>query len=192
MKDKVCGVYLITNNLNGMSYVGQSKNCWDRWRIHKSPSTNKTYIDKTIKEFGKENFTFKIEKECLPEELDYYERETIKKYNTLYPNGYNRDTGGKKNNIRCQESIDIWLSSCEGKFHANSGSFKKGQIPWNKGKVSLFKGIPRTEEIKQKMRDAQKGIPKSKQKWITPQGEVREMNVSHATQWHPDWIKIEE
>lgn len=36
MKEKVCGIYKITNKINGMSYVGQSKNCMERWSQHKN------------------------------------------------------------------------------------------------------------------------------------------------------------
>lgn len=44
-KNKICGVYLITNNLNGMSYVGQSQNCMRRWNEHKNNSKNDLLID---------------------------------------------------------------------------------------------------------------------------------------------------
>ena len=75
---KICGVYKITNNINGMEYCGQSVNCIRRWCNHKTTSS-KRLIDLAIKEFGKENFTFQIYKECLPEELDHYEKDFIKK-----------------------------------------------------------------------------------------------------------------
>ena len=207
MKDKICGVYLITNNLNGMMYSGQSVNCIQRWRKHICNSEKKSFIDKVIKEFGKENFTFKIEKECLPEELDFYERETIEKYNTLYPNGYNLYTGGKKNFITSEESkeknriahigITAWNKDlkmspefCEklrisqkGKHKANSGSFKKGQTPWNKDKVT-------PEEVRRKLSEALKNKPKSR--WLTPSGEIKYMDKSNAGRHHPDWVLIEE
>lgn len=229
-KNKICGVYLITNNLNGMSYVGQSVDCVHRWRQHICNSEKKSFIDKVIKEFGKENFTFKIEKECIPEELDFYERETIEKYNTLYPNGYNLYTGGKKNFITSKESKeknkiahigrtawnkDLKMSPefCEklsisqkGKHKANSGSFKKGQTPWNKdkvtpesvrrkiseknkGRLSCNKGKTRPEEVGRKISEVLKNTPKSK--YLTSSGEIRYMDKSNAGRWHPDWVLIE-
>lgn len=174
-KNKICGVYLITNNLNNMSYVGQSINCWDRWCSHKSTFANKTPIDKAIKEFGKENFTFKIEKECLPEELDFYERETIKKYNTMWPNGYNKMTGGREGFDICEESRS-----------------KMGRI--RQGEKNPMYNHKHTEETRIKMSESHigKGIgPKPKYKWLTPEGEIREMCINSAKHHHPDWTMIE-
>lgn len=230
MKEKVCGIYLIINNINGMMYSGQSVDCMKRWLGHKTPSANRTPIDKAIKEFGVENFTFKIEKECLPEELDFYEQETIEKYNTLFPNGYNLYTGGKKNFVVSEDTKeknriahigitpwnkDLKMSSefCEklsisqkGKHKANSGSFKKGQTPWNKDKItpesvrrkiseknkgrpSCNKGKTRPEEVGRKISEVLKNTPKSK--YLTPNGEIKYMDKSNAGRWHPDWVLIE-
>ena len=164
---KVCGIYLITNNLNGMSYAGQSVNCMNRWNYHKSPSSNYTPIDKAINEFGKENFSFKIEKECLPEELDFYERETIKKYNTLWPNGYNRQIGGvtgyKHDNYTRQKMSDS----------------KKGD-----------KNSSKRLDVRQKISNTKKNTPKPK--WITPEGETIEMTANCVSHWHKDWIRLTE
>lgn len=141
MKEKVCGIYLITNNLNGMSYVGQSVNCYHRWSLHKVPSRNICPIDRIIKEYGKENFTFKIEIECSPEELDYYERETIKKYNTMYPNGYNKLTGGHGGFDICDDTRRILSEN-------------------RTGEKNSFYNHKHTEESKRKISESQKGIPK--------------------------------
>ena len=165
-KNKICGVYLITNNLNGMSYAGQSRHCKYRWLEHKKPSKNVAPIDKAINEYGAENFTFKIEKECLPEELDFYERETIKKYNTLWSNGYNKYTGGKSGFDMCEES-------------------KRKLSELEKGK----KKPPHSEDTKRKMSETKKNTPKPK--WLTPEGEIREMITTNAQRWHPDWVLIE-
>lgn len=52
-------IYKITNNLNGKIYVGMSKTNDDRrWREHLSDS--KYPIDKAIKKYGKENFTYEV------------------------------------------------------------------------------------------------------------------------------------
>ena len=51
---------------------------------------------------------------------------------------------------------------------ANKTSFKKGNKPWNKGKKGLQtawnKGIPRSEETKNKLREANLGRPSLKWK----------------------------
>ena len=205
MKEKICGVYKITNNLNGMSYIGQSIDCWDRWVIHKRPSTNRTPIDKTINEFGKENFTFKIEKECSPEELDHYERETIKKYNTLWPNGYNYQGGGKdgftmheetrktrigeKNPSKRLEVRRKISESLKGDKNPNHKkicpeSTRRKISEANKGKHNC------SEEMRKKLSESAKN--RLKPKYLTPSGEIREMNPACVSHWHKDWIRIEE
>lgn len=166
MKEKVCGIYKITNKINGMSYIGQSKNCMERWSQHKNAHRER-YIDKAIDEFGKENFTFKIEIKCSPEELDYYEQETIKKYNSLWPNGYNIQIGG-----------------VTGYKHESYTRQKMSDAM--KGDKNPSKRL----DVRQKISEVKKNTPK--QKWLTPNGEIREMHISHVKQWHPDWILIEE
>ena len=173
-KNKICGVYLITNNLNGMSYVGQSIDCKSRWSYHKGPYAKRP-IDKAIKEFGSDNFTFRIEKECLPEELDYYERETIKKYKTLYPNGYNYQGGGKNGFEICEES-------------------RRKMSENYKGEGNPMFGKPRPEDTRKRISKTKKGKPHlhPKYKYLTPSGEIKEMSAHMVSHWHKDWIRIEE
>ena len=167
MKNKICGIYKITNNLNGKSYVGQSVNCMSRWSYHKTPSKNVAPIDQAINEYGAENFTFKVEKECLPEELDFYEREIIKKYNTMWPSGYNRLTGGRGGFDVCKDTRR-----------------KIGEQ--GKGEKNGFYDHKHTEEVRKKLSASAKN--RLKLKWITPNGEIKEMDIQHATQHHPDWV----
>ena len=56
----------------------------------------------------------------------------------------------------------------------------------------INKGIPKTEEHRRKISKTLTGISHPKYKWFTPNGEIREMSINTATQWHPDWILIEE
>lgn len=200
MKEKVCGVYLITNNLNGMSYVGQSVNCMQRWSSHKSPSANNSPIDKAIKEYCIENFTFKIEKVCSPEELDFYEKETIKKYNTVWPNGYNMLSGGKKGFDTCKETRRRKSESAKIKPPVSNETKKKISefAKTRTGEKNSFYNHHHTEEVRRKISQSNKGRKSwnkggstPKLKWITPGGEIKYMDKSNAGRWHPDWILIE-
>lgn len=82
------GIYKITNKLNGKSYIGQSIHCDKRFKEH--CRGKKQFIDETIQLEGIENFSFELLEECeeakLNEREDYY----INKYNTMFPNGYNK------------------------------------------------------------------------------------------------------
>ena len=78
--DIICGIYCITNNINGKKYVGLSKNCYKRWSDHYSKSYNsnrKDDIEKALylamRKYGRENFSFEILEEC--EENKLKERE---------------------------------------------------------------------------------------------------------------------
>ena len=82
------GIYKITNLTNGKSYIGQSVHIERRWTEHCLPSAN-SLIAKAIQKYGKEQFTFQVIEECMPEQLDEKEEYYISHYNTVTPNGYN-------------------------------------------------------------------------------------------------------
>ena len=53
-------------------------------------------------------------------------------------------------------------------------------------------GKPRTDETKRKISESNKGKHQPKLKWITQDGEIKYMDISHRDQWHPDWTLVEE
>jgi group I intron endonuclease len=54
-----------------------------------------TYLNNAIRKYGKDSFKCELIFECELDELDEYEQMCIKKYNSLYPTGYNLTNGGK-------------------------------------------------------------------------------------------------
>lgn len=96
------GIYLITNKINNKQYIGQSINIEKRVKEHFWKSTYQpdisynSILHKAIRKYGKENFDWVILEECGVDCIDDKERYYIKKYNTLYPNGYNILEGGQK------------------------------------------------------------------------------------------------
>lgn len=81
------GIYKITNDLNGMSYIGQSVHCGKRFDEH---CKGDQYIDRVMQTEGIDNFSFKILQKVHKSELSIWEDYYITKYNTMYPNGYNK------------------------------------------------------------------------------------------------------
>jgi group I intron endonuclease len=88
------GIYKITNNITGQSYIGQSKNIANRFKAH--IQHNDTLLSKDIKKYGKENFTFEVLEECTVDKLDEREDYYILKYDTIHT-GYNLVRGGQSN-----------------------------------------------------------------------------------------------
>lgn len=89
---KKCGIYLITNNINGKKYVGQSRNLIKRWGQHKTESRRDKphlIVDKAIKKYGIDNFSFEILFECPLDMLDDWETDMIRLYDSVRPRGYN-------------------------------------------------------------------------------------------------------
>lgn len=104
--DKISGIYVITNQINGKQYVGLSKNCYKRWSDHYSKSYNSTKQDdldkalyKAMRKYGRENFSFQIIEECSEELLSSREIYWINKLNT-YSNGYNETPGGENSGLK--------------------------------------------------------------------------------------------
>lgn len=88
-----CGIYKITNTINGKSYIGASKNIEKRWSNHRSK--NQTRMSDIIKKEGVINFTFEIIEECSKEELINKEKYYVNFFDTEKPNGYNLTKGGE-------------------------------------------------------------------------------------------------
>ena len=98
--DKISGIYVITNEINGKQYVGLSKNCLKRWADHYSKSYTSNKKDdlekalyKAMRKYGRDNFSFKIIEECSEDKLSEREIYWINKLNTYYK-GYNETLGG--------------------------------------------------------------------------------------------------
>ena len=95
------GIYLIQNTVNNKCYIGQSINISKRWRRHINDAFNPNsnsyeyLLQRAIRKYGVENFTFQVILECEPSQLDENEIGFIKQYNSLIPNGYNCSIGGQ-------------------------------------------------------------------------------------------------
>lgn len=96
--DVICGIYKITNKINGKPYIGQSVSINNRWSVHKATKDN-YLIHRALQKYGRNNFSFEILEECSEQELDEKEIYYIAKYNScIYAEngyGYNLTFGGE-------------------------------------------------------------------------------------------------
>lgn len=114
-------IYLITNIVNGKKYIGQSVNPHRRFISHCSRARtgyDNSPIHSAIKKYGKENFILEIIE--WTENYNQRERDLIKEYQTLSPNGYNICKGGESppimygenhpHSIITEEQVDIIIA----------------------------------------------------------------------------------
>ena len=120
-------IYLITNNVNGNKYVGQTiQTIHKRWIGHLISARNGrgNSIGRAIRKYGKDNFTVEAIVEGVPEYfLSAFEKYWINFHNTFRGIGYNCTEGGEGT---------------------------RGVIPWNKG-------IATPADVRKKQSDAAKG-----------------------------------
>lgn len=112
-------IYMITNVINNKKYIGQVKSrisgrkygAKSRWSVHKYRSLKgvncSRILGNAIRKYGIDNFTMEILLRCNEVDLDYYETKFIGSYNTQSPNGYNIESGGKKNKKMSRETKQI-------------------------------------------------------------------------------------
>jgi len=98
-REIICGIYKITNKINGKIYVGQSIDIHKRWREHKSDFKNRKdrhniYFQRSWDKYKSINFEFEVIERCNKTELDIQERYWVKYYNSSdIQFGYNADEG---------------------------------------------------------------------------------------------------
>ena len=109
-------IYKITNTINNKCYIGQSRmeNIDSRWNIHKNPKKKGCPLLKnSINKYGLENFKFEVIIICFDQDLNKFEIEYIKKYNSQTPNGYNILPGGE---YYITNEKPVYQYSLDGKF----------------------------------------------------------------------------
>jgi len=106
-------IYRLTSRTSGKSYIGQAQKKFGRfdsewgylkrWRSHVYEATSDakdhcTVLNNAIRKYGKDDFNVELLCECeTPKDLDERECYYIYVYDTLVPNGYNLERGGRDN-----------------------------------------------------------------------------------------------
>ena len=136
-------IYKIENKTNNKIYIGQTKtNLKHRLGQHLADKKVNTDLSNDLKNLGIENFSCEVllDGEFNSDQLDLMEIIYINNYNSIFPNGYNSTTGGKKN-FKLTESVKIKISS----------TLKGRVIDWN-NKISItMKDKWKDEDYRQRM-----------------------------------------
>ncbi len=93
MASKICGVYKITNIVNGKFYIGSSNNIKNRWYQHENSLDAGTHgnihLQHAWNKYGGCNFKFEIIEECYPEMQFEREQFYLNELKPFDENGYN-------------------------------------------------------------------------------------------------------
>lgn len=123
------GIYKIQNIVNGKIYIGQSRNIENRFQQHYTNKSHNLHLTNAINKYTINNFVFTIEKEIdilNQDEIDYWEKYYINKYQShLDTKGYNKTLGGKNGNY-IQQSKKLISNQLKGKKSLNRSISKLG------------------------------------------------------------------
>ncbi len=164
-------VYKLTNKVNGMAYIGATvHSVASRLARHKTAAKNTALtgsplLYRAAREFGWDVFTVEVLKVAhTSEELMLLEKEAIREHGTMEPNGYNRSSGGLgRPDSRNLESTRLAISnaltgrplSVEHRAKLAAAKIgKRGNATGTRGHEPWNKGIPRTDQEREKMRIA--------------------------------------
>jgi len=174
-------IYKATLKLDGRIYIGQTtKQLKKRISEHKNASKKPKFdhFHNAIKKYGFDNFEWEIIEECYSkEELNLEEDKFINLFGTRKPEkGFNLKSGGNfgKHSEETKQIISEGKKGHKngmyGKTSWNKGKklseqhknniktkFKKGNVPWNKGKTGLQKRTIITKKTKEKISKANSG-----------------------------------
>ena len=88
-------IYKIKNTINNKIYIGQTVRTLEK-RINQHKRRKNCVMYSAFKKYGFDNFEIeKIDEASTIEELNQKEQYWINKLNSIFPNGYNLDSGGK-------------------------------------------------------------------------------------------------
>lgn len=138
MKNRISGIYKITNKINNKVYVGCSIDIIKRWKSH--INNNVIGIGQAITKYGASNFSFEVLLECPNICFDYWEVYYITKFDSVAPNGYNLTGGGNVRKIVSAEARLKMSVALKGKKKPQSlidslkgnkyGIGNKGNVNW--------------------------------------------------------------
>ena len=138
-------IYLVTNTLNGKKYVGQTITKYSK--LGHGHAVRDAY-----KKYGRKNFTYEIIASGISCEmfLDYAEKFWINTLNTVVPNGYNLETGGRWGKVSSHKSNLGKKASAETKAKMSASQKEY----WNSLPVHPNKGKKAGKEAIEKKRIA--------------------------------------
>ena len=126
-------IYKYTNLINGMVYIGQTKQTLEqRDSKHQAQLNDNTYFHRAIKKYGRNNFSLELVEDNIPfDKLDEKEKYYIDYFESFYTTGkgYNLTQGGQwgsgtqKLTISQADEIKWLLANTEYSFHTIGNNY---------------------------------------------------------------------
>ena len=133
-------VYLVTDLRNGLKYVGQHSGIFNPRYFGSG-----TIISRTVKKYGEINFKLEPIDYCLDQdELDEQETFWIRKYDCLWPKGYNLLIGAHGSWTRNETTKDRISKALKGRKHSKQHTENS-----RKAMIKAFKNPEVIAKIKQ-------------------------------------------
>lgn len=160
-------VYKITNTVNGKSYIGISTHEPEKRRIREHlAGRGNQLLAKAVKKYGRDAFTYEVlEANVFDEFLPDLEVAYIANHNTIVPNGYNLESGGKLPSVKHRQKISDGLKgrkvTTETRLKISSAQKGKKRKPLtaeHRQKISESNtGKTMSTSARRKMSEARKG-----------------------------------
>jgi group I intron endonuclease len=200
-----CGIYALLNTVTGKRYVGSSVNIARRWRIHLSDLRNNEHhsvkLQRSWNKHGELAFKFEVLLNCTRDSLAEYEEKFMVIYDVV-ENGYNIERLTKGRHVASKETRQKLALVWKGRKHtpesralmsrnkrgvALSAAHRaalRGVTRKNTTKIRESKsgaknpnfGKPRSEETRERIATAQRGVPRPRHSEVTKQ----RMRDAHA------------
>ena len=161
MKNRISGIYYIKNIINNKLYVGQSIDVYARLSRHKTDlrgGRDSKHLQKSYDKYGEDNFEFVFLMECPVEDLDYWEKYYIAKWNTQNEDfGYNLDGGGSRSRLMSEKTKSLISESLMGHVvsEETKNKIRKNHADFA-GKNNPNFGCTPSEQTREKIRQSNK------------------------------------
>lgn len=127
---RISGIYKIQSRIKpDRIYIGSAGNVYKRWYYHTRRLERNIHENKRLQnhynKYGKEDFIYSLVLGCNKEDLISTEQYFLDVYDPYF-------------NI-CKKAYSSlgrppWNKGMRGQYHRTKGCFRKGNIPWTKGK----------------------------------------------------------